>query len=112
MAAPATSERSDDPSGLATADQRTLTAFQAGLAAGLQDTGAPVVGAELTTTRPSQVPWYKAAGMSSVDDLDLLTGRTALALALALAGDHGSFGVKRTAGSLLPQAVSRVGAAG
>jgi hypothetical protein len=94
----------DDPGGLTAAQQRVLAAFQTGLVGGLQAAGAPVVGAELTATNPSQVAWYESEGISSVDDLDLLAGRTALALALA--GDHGTFGVKRTADSLLPQAVS------
>lgn len=94
----------DDPGGLTAAQQRLLAAFQVGLVGGLQAAGAPAVGAELTTTNPSQVAWYEGQGMSSVDDLDLLAGRTALALALA--GDHGTFGVKHTADSLLPQVAS------
>jgi len=94
----------DDPSGLKADESRTLAAFQSGLADGLQSANIPAVGAELVSTNPSQVPWYEAQGLSSVDDLELLAGRTALVLALS--GDHGTFGVKRTADSLLPQPVS------
>ncbi len=49
---------------------------------------------------PSQIPWYRGKGLSSVDDLDSLAGQAALDYALA--GDSGSFGVKSTADSLLP----------
>lgn len=94
----------DDPAGLSAAEQRALASFHTGLIGGLQASGVPVVGIELVSTYPSQIPWYQSQGMSSVDDIEQLAGRTALALALA--GDHGTFGVKRTADSLLPQAVS------
>jgi hypothetical protein len=42
-----------------------------------------------------------------VDDLDSTAGRAALAYALA--GSHGSFGVKGTANSLLPTVVGASG---
>lgn len=58
------------------------------------------MGVELTGNQVSEVPWYKEKGLSSVDDLDALPGQTALAYALA--GDRGTFGVKSTADSLLP----------
>ena len=32
--------------------------------------GVPAVGVELSGTEPSQIPWYKRQGLSSVDDLD------------------------------------------
>ena len=47
------------------------------------------------------MPWYADRGLSSVDDVDLVGGR--VALALALAGADGSFGVKKTAQDLLPK---------
>ena len=62
------------------------------------------VGVELTTTEPSQIPWYKGRKISSVDDLDAPAGQAALLYALA--GDHGTFGVKSTADSLLPSVTS------
>ena len=49
------------------------------------------------------MPWYKSKNLSSVDDLDAPAGQAALAYALA--GAHGAFGVKPTADSLLPSAV-------
>jgi hypothetical protein len=89
-----------DPSGTSAAQQQALAALQTGLLAGVSAAGVSAVGVELKGSEPSQVPWYKSKGISSVDDLDTLAGQAALAFALA--GDRGSFGVKRTADSLLP----------
>jgi hypothetical protein len=78
---------------------RFLTGLYAGLAAG----GVPVVGVETTKTTPSAVPSYAHAGFSSVDDVDILEGRLALALLLAGA-DLGQYGLKQTASTgYLPQ---------
>jgi hypothetical protein len=74
--------------------------FEDGLLAGVAAVGVPSVGVELTTTEPSQVPWYKGRKISSVDDLDAPAGQAALLYALA--GDAGAFGVKPTADALLP----------
>ncbi|MEP6977677.1 MAG: copper transporter [Thermoleophilia bacterium] len=71
---------------------RLLAGFYAGLAAG----GVPVVGVETTKTTPSAVPTYAHAGLSSVDDVDILEGRLALSLLLAGA-DPGHYGLKQTA---------------
>ncbi len=88
----------------ASAAVKNTAEFEAGLVHGAQAQGVPVVGVELSSTQPSQVPWYKGEDMASVDDLDSLAGRAALAFALA--GDHGAYGVKPTADSLLPHVVS------
>jgi hypothetical protein len=74
--------------------------FEDGLLAGVAAAGVPAVGVELTSTVPSQVPWYKSRRISSVDDLDQPAGQAALVYALA--GNGGAFGVKPTADSLLP----------
>jgi Copper transport outer membrane protein, MctB len=75
--------------------------IEQGLAEGLRRSGVPAVGVELSGTDPSQVPWYVDRGMSSVDSIDLAGGR--VALALALAGAEGSFGIKKTAQDPLPR---------
>jgi hypothetical protein len=75
-------------------------AIEEGLAEGLRKSGVATVGVEQTSTDPSQVSWYVDRGLSSVDCVDLVGGR--VALALALAGAEGSFGVKKTAQDLLP----------
>lgn len=56
----------------------------------------PVVGAELSTTKPSTIPWFKDHGVkTTVDDVDLSDGKRSLARALA--GTLGHFGIKSTA---------------
>jgi len=89
-----------EPAGMDTEAARSAATFEAGLVRGADGAGVGTVGVELTGSEPSQVPWYKAQGISSVDDLDSTAGRAALIYALA--GSHGSFGVKPTAESLLP----------
>jgi hypothetical protein len=89
-----------EPTGMSPEDAKLTSEFESGLIAGATAVGVPAVGVELTTTEPSQIPWYKAQNMASVDDLDQLAGQAALAFALA--GDHGAYGVKATADSLLP----------
>jgi hypothetical protein len=91
-----------EPAGASAAQGEAAAAFQAGLLSGVAATGVRAVGVELAVTRPSQTPWYKSRGLSSVDDLETPGGRTALLYALA--GAHGTFGVKPTAEALLPSA--------
>ena len=89
-----------EPTGMSTEQAQASAAFESGLIAGVSAVGVPVVGVELSNTEPSQVPWYKSVGISSVDDLDALAGQAALVYALA--GSHGNYGTKSTADSLLP----------
>ncbi len=89
-----------EPAGMSPAQSEASEAFEAGLLAGVGAAGVPAVGVELTSTEPSQVPWYRSKSISSVDNLDALAGQSALAYALA--GYRGTFGVKSTADSLLP----------
>jgi hypothetical protein len=97
----------NEPEGMSPEAAKTVAEFQSGLIAGVASEGVPAVGVELSTTEPSQVPWYKKENLASVDDLETIAGRAALALALA--GDHGAYGVKSTADALLPSAVSSPG---
>ncbi len=90
------------PGGMTAAESQVSAAFESGLLAGVSAAGVTAVGVQLTGTAPSQVPWYRARGISSVDDLETLAGQTALAYALA--GEHGSFGVSSGSQSLLPGA--------
>ena len=89
-----------DPTGMNPAQTEATAAFESGLLAGVAAAGVPAVGVELKGTEPSQVPWYKSKGISSVDDLDASAGQAALIYALS--GDRGAFGVKASADSLLP----------
>lgn len=76
--------------------------FVAGLFDGLRTGSLPVIGAERTNARPSLVDAWSAAQISSVDNVDTLSGKLALALLLAGA-PGGSFGVKPSAEAPLPR---------
>ena len=67
-----------------------------GLLSGLQHSGIPVVGVETTTEPQSAIDLYRTQGVSSVDDVETLAGRVALALLLA-GGEPGHYGVKDSA---------------
>jgi len=97
-----------DPTGMDAAQTEASAAFESGLLAGVTAAGVPAVGVELKASEPSQVPWYKSKGISSVDDLDVPAGQAALVYALA--GDRGSFGINATADSLLPSVTSTAAA--
>lgn len=89
-----------EPAGMSPEAAQSAAALETGLVHGAASAGISVVGVELSSTEPSRVPWYQAQGISSVDDLDAIAGRAALAYALA--GARGSYGTKGTANSLLP----------
>jgi len=91
-----------EPAGMSADQSEASAAFESGLLAGVAAAGVSAVGVELGNTEPSQIPWYRGKGISSVDDLDNLAGQAALDYALA--GSRGTFGVKATADSLLPSA--------
>jgi hypothetical protein len=91
------------PSGMTGEQAQSATALESGMIDGMAGAGVPVVGVELSSTEPSQVPWYQGQGIASVDDLDQTAGRAALIYALT--GSRGSYGVKGTADSLLPNVV-------
>lgn len=75
--------------------------FLAGLYGGLATAGKPAVGVEPSSADPSAVPAWSAAGLSSVDDVDTLLGR--LALALVLGGSStGQYGIRDGAKPLPP----------
>jgi hypothetical protein len=75
--------------------------LEQGLIDGLRAAGKPVVGIEELTSDPSQISFYSNQGLSTVDDVDSAGGR--IALALALAGEQGNFGYKKSADSPLPK---------
>jgi hypothetical protein len=88
-----------EPDSEGDADQQSSTkgtdSLFEGLVRGLEGTGLPVVGVE-TTSAESDTALYRQQGVSSVDDVDALAGRLALALLLA-GGQPGHYGVKDSA---------------
>lgn len=82
---------------------------QTGLAAGLDlafarellSAGVTVVAVEATRSLPA-VPAYRHTGAATVDNVDTVAGQ--VAMVYALLGKGGHYGVKETAGELLPLA--------
>lgn len=89
-----------EPAGMSAPQSEASTAFDTGLLAGIAAGRATAVGAQVSSTVPSEISWYKGRGLSSVDDLDTVAGQTALVYALA--GQRGTYGSSSTADSLLP----------
>jgi hypothetical protein len=93
----------NEPTTLTPEQTTSAGEFETGLIDGVAAVGIPIVGVELSSTEPSQIPWYQGKDLSSVDDLDTTAGQAALVYALT--GSHGSYGTKPTADSLLPNVV-------
>jgi len=87
-------------------DLHRLNAFETGLMTGLTSGNVPVVGVEHADADPSQVPWYRDHGVSTVDNLDQTAGQAALVFLLA-GNTDGAFGVHEP--RLLPDVVGGVG---
>jgi hypothetical protein len=82
------------------AQKSTMASFEKGLIEGLTIRGIPVVGVQQTDTDPSQIGWYKQQKpLSSVDDIDEVTGQ--ISLVYALTGRGGHFGA-RSGGPAVP----------
>jgi copper transport outer membrane protein MctB len=76
---------------------RFLSGFYSGLAAA----GVPVVGVETTDSGTTAVPTYRGHGFSTVDNVDTIPGR--VALAVLLTGESpGSYGTKEDNTPVLP----------
>jgi hypothetical protein len=77
-------------------------ALESGILAGLERApSTPVVGVERTDAESSSIAFFDSQGISAtVDSIDLVSGQ--VALAYALAGAEGNYGVKATADRFLP----------
>ncbi len=91
------------PDDLTSREAGEVERLEAGLVSGLREAGVRVVGAERTDAEPSSIAAFDELGLASVDNIDQLAGK--VALVLALDGADGNFGVKETAGSLLPDLI-------
>lgn len=98
------------PADLGPRERDTTQRLESGLIKGLRATGVPVVGVELSDTDPSSIGFFQSLDLSTVDSVNLTSGR--VALAYALAGAQGNFGVKDTADRLLPELLGPVAGAG
>jgi hypothetical protein len=89
-----------DPDELKGEEKSRQDRFESALIDAAKDTDVEVVGVEKTGTDPSRISWFADQGVTSVDDLDLVEGKTALVWSLL--GASGRFGVKDSAQRLLP----------
>ena len=82
--------------------QRGQTArFLAGFYAGLAAAGVPVVGVETTSAETTAVQTYRSHGFSTVDNVDTIPGRVALAVLLT-GQSPGSYGTNEENTPVLP----------
>lgn len=88
------------PSDLEPGEEVTSELLEGGLIDGLDATAGAVVGAEAAAADPSAIEFFEASGLASIDSVDRIAGK--VALVYALDGAAGSFGIKETADSLLP----------
>jgi hypothetical protein len=91
-----------EPAGDLDGDAAEQTAaLETGLTRGVTDSGVTTVAVEQSSRSDSSVPFFAALGVATVDNVDLVAGR--VALVFALLGAEGSFGIKESATSLLPE---------
>jgi Copper transport outer membrane protein, MctB len=90
----------DQPQDTGPAQRAAVGRLESGLVEGMAGTRAATVGVEETDSEPSSISFFQGSDIASVDDIDLMAGR--VATVFALLGAKGSFGVKGSADSLLP----------
>jgi len=88
------------PAELDPQDRTATGRLESGLLDGIAETGVRVVGVEGSETDPSSISFFSSHDLSTVDDIDLVSGQ--VAMIFALLGAEGNFGVKDTADRLLP----------
>lgn len=82
-------------------DEKVYDAFERGIVSGVARQAARVAGVESTTTTPSNIKWYNALGLATVDNIQDYSGW--YSLVAIFNGAKGDYGTKDTAGSLVPQ---------
>jgi hypothetical protein len=92
----------DRPSDMGSGQSDATDGLEGGLLDGIEGAGGvPVVGVERSDSDPSQIGFYDSEGLgATVDSVDLVSGR--VALAYALNGSEGDYGIKASADRLLP----------
>lgn len=91
----------DQPAGEEAEAIAATDEFVGGLFSGLEDADVPVVGVERAGSEPSAVEFFRDRGVSSVDSVDTLPGRVALALLLAGA-EPGRYGTRDGSDGIVP----------
>ena len=85
------------------ADEKSIEGFEEAIVEGIRGTEVPAVAVELSTSDPSNVAFFDALAISTVDSLDLTSGK--ISAVFALLGSEGNFGIKETADRPLPDLV-------
>jgi phosphoglycolate phosphatase-like HAD superfamily hydrolase len=99
-----------DEEGDARREAVAIEEFETNVLGGLTSAGVPVIGVERTDADPSSIEFFASAGLTTVDDVELVAGW--VALVYALRGAQGSFGIGEDADELLPPLLGRQGAPG
>jgi hypothetical protein len=92
------------PEGMGSLQRSTAGRMESALLEGIGTTRTETLGIETSGTESSSIGFFQANDVSSVDSIDLSSGK--LAAVLVLLGAEGSFGVKSTADSLMPDLLS------
>ncbi|HEX6116924.1 MAG TPA: copper transporter [Solirubrobacterales bacterium] len=84
-------------------DQKAVEGFEEAIIEGIRGTEVPAVAVELSRSEPSNVPLFDSLAISTVDSLDLTSGK--VSAVFALLGSEGNYGIKETADRPLPDLV-------
>ncbi len=90
----------DAPQSFGSADSENTTRMESGILDGVSGTAVKAVGVEATDADPSSISFFDDRHLSTVDDIDLPSGK--VATVFALLGAEGNFGIKGSADRLLP----------
>ena len=84
-------------------EQAAVEGFEEAIIEGIRGTEVPSVYVETSTSESSSVPFFDALSISTVDSLDLTSGK--ISAVFALLGADGNYGIKETADRPLPDLV-------
>ena len=91
------------PEGATEEDQAEVEGFEEAIVEGVRGTEVPSVYVETSAAETSHVPFFDALAISTVDSLDLTSGK--ISAVFALLGSEGNYGIKETADRPLPDLV-------
>jgi len=90
----------ETPDDLEGEEETSVRRLEEGVLMGVRSAGVPAVGVELSDAKSSSVNTFDEQGLSTVDSVDLVSGRASMVFVLL--GAEGQFGIKGSADRLLP----------
>lgn len=90
----------DQPEPLNSVERENTTRLENGLLDGVGGTAVNAVGVEASDADPSSISYFDGRGLSTVDDIELASGK--VAAIFSLLGAEGNFGIGGSADRLLP----------